>query len=136
MLTIGQLARAAGSTAKTIRYYEEVGVLPPAPRNGADYRQYSRVDVDRLLFIRRARALGLSLTDLKVLVGDLQAEKCAAMRPRLQVLVAEQLRLVQQRIGELQSLEHELAEIHHRLMTTGSRSPRTNGCGCLEATRE
>ena len=80
MLTIGQLARA-GSTAKTIRYYEEVGVLPPAPRNGAGYRQYSRVDVDRLLFIRRARALGLSLTDLKVLVGDLQAEKCAALRP-------------------------------------------------------
>jgi len=38
-LTIGQLARAAGSTAKTIRYYEEVGVLPPASRNGAGYRQ-------------------------------------------------------------------------------------------------
>jgi MerR family transcriptional regulator, copper efflux regulator len=38
MLTTGQLARAAVSTAKTIRYYEEVGVLPPAPRNGSGYR--------------------------------------------------------------------------------------------------
>src|SRR5215475_3001171 len=136
MLTIGQLARAAGSTTKTIRYYEEVGVLPPAPRNGAGYRQYSSADVDRLLFIRRARALGLSLTDLKSLVGDLQAERCAAMRPRLRALVAEQLRLVQQRIGELQSLEHQLAEIHQRLITAGPGSPRTNGCGCLEAVRK
>jgi DNA-binding transcriptional MerR regulator len=130
-LTIGQLARAAGSTAKTIRYYEEVGVLPAAPRNSAGYRQYSRADVGQLLFVRRARALGLSLTDLKALVGDLQAEKCAAMRPRLRVLVAEQLRIVQQRIGELQSLERQLAEINLRLMTTDSPSPQTNGCGCL-----
>ncbi|SRR6266567_3494765 len=132
-LTIGQLARSAGSTAKTIRYYEEVGVLPAASRNGVGYRQYSRADVDRLLFVRRARALGLSLTDLKALVGDLQAERCAAMRPRLRVLVTEQLRVVQQRIGELQSLEHQLAEINQRLTTTDSRSRRTNGCGCLEA---
>jgi MerR family gold-responsive transcriptional activator of gol and ges genes len=90
-MTIGQLAQATGATAKTIRYYEEVGVLPAAPRNAARYRQYSDRDVTRLLFIRRARTLGLSLTALKVLVGDLQAEKCAAMRPRLRSLVAEQL---------------------------------------------
>jgi hypothetical protein len=51
----------------------------------------------------------------------------------LRVLVAEQLRVVQQRMGELQSLEHQLAEIHQRLMMTDSRSRRTKGCGCLEA---
>jgi len=133
MLTIGQLARAAGSTAKTIRYYEEVGVLPPAPRSGSGYRQYSRRDVDRLLFIRRARALGISLSDVRALAGELQGERCTTMRPRLQMLVAEQLRAAQQRIGELQSLERQLAEIHERLTTTGSRSLRTNGCGCLNA---
>jgi len=136
MLTIGQLARAAGSTTKTIRYYEEVGVLAPAPRNDAGYRQYSRADVGRLLFIRRGRALGLSLADLKALVGDLRAERCAAMRPRLRALVAEQLRLVQRRIDELRSLEQELAEVHQRLTVTDSPSPRTNGCGCLEAVHE
>jgi MerR family gold-responsive transcriptional activator of gol and ges genes len=130
-MTIGQLARATGATAKTIRYYEEVGVLPAAPRNGARYRQYSDRDVNRLLFIRRARALGLSLTDIRALAGELQAERCAAMRPRLRSLVAEQLQAVQQRIGELQSLEHQLTEIYQRLMTTDTPSPRTNGCACL-----
>ena len=60
-LTVGQLAHTTGVPAKTIRYYEQVGVLPVPRRNPAGYRQYSRHDVHRLLFIRRARALGLSL---------------------------------------------------------------------------
>ena len=59
-LTVGQLARATGVPAKTIRYYEQVGVLPVPRRSDAGYRRYSRHDVHRLLFIRRARALGLS----------------------------------------------------------------------------
>ena len=133
MLTIGQLARAAGATTKTIRYYEEVGVLPRAPRNGSGYRQYSPADIDRLVFVRRARALGVSLADLKALVGELGAERCAVIRPRLRALVAEQLRLVQQRIGDLRSLEHELVEIHQRLIATDSPPRRANGCGCLKA---
>jgi hypothetical protein len=63
-LTVGQLARATGVPAKTIRYYEQVGVLPVPRRSTAGYRHYSRHDVHRLLFIRRARALRLSLATL------------------------------------------------------------------------
>jgi DNA-binding transcriptional MerR regulator len=54
-LTVGQLAHATCVPAKTIRYYEQVGVLPVPKRSGAGYRQYSRHDVHRLLFIRRVR---------------------------------------------------------------------------------
>ena len=53
-MTIGALARATGVPPKTIRYYEQVGVLPA--RSAAGYRQYTPRDVQRLLFIRRARA--------------------------------------------------------------------------------
>ena len=70
-LTVGQLARATGVPAKTIRYYEQVGVLPVPHRSTAGYRHYSRPDVHRLLFIRRARALGLSLANLKALTAEL-----------------------------------------------------------------
>src|SRR5215475_3425555 len=70
-LTVGQLAHATGVPAKTIRYYEQVGVLPAPQRSGAGYRHYSRHDVHRLLFIRRARALGLSLANLKALTAEL-----------------------------------------------------------------
>ena len=58
-LTIGKFAQATGVPAKTIRYYEQVGVLPAPARTAAGYRQYTRHAVHRLLFIRRARALGL-----------------------------------------------------------------------------
>jgi DNA-binding transcriptional MerR regulator len=51
-LKIGQLAQAAGVSAKTIRYYEQVGVLPPANRTAAGYRQYAEHSLHRLLLIR------------------------------------------------------------------------------------
>ncbi len=129
-LTIGQLAHATGVPAKTIRYYEQVGVLPVPRRSGAGYRHYSRHDVHRLLFIRRARALGLSLANLKVLTGDLDSGECLTMRPRLHALVTEQLRTVQQQTAEFQVLERQLAQVLQRLQTTVPAS-HADGCQCL-----
>ena len=59
--TIGQLAELAGVPRKTIRYYEEVGVLPPPRRSDAGYRLYSDIDVRRMELVRRARALDMAL---------------------------------------------------------------------------
>ena len=128
--TVGQLARATGVPAKTIRYYEQVGVLPVPRRSDAGYRHYSRHDVHRLLFIRRARALGLSLANLKALTAELDSGECLTMRPRLLKLVTEQLRTVQQQIAECQMLEQQLAQVLQRLQATASAS-HTDGCQCL-----
>jgi DNA-binding transcriptional MerR regulator len=129
-LTVGQLARATGVPAKTIRYYEQVGVLPVPRRSGAGYRHYSRHDVHRLLFIRRARALGLSLAKLKALTAELDSGECLTMRPRLYALVTEQLRTVQQQIAEFQLLERQLTQVLHRLQTAAPAS-HVDGCQCL-----
>jgi DNA-binding transcriptional MerR regulator len=131
-LTVGQLARATGVPAKTIRYYEQVGVLPVPRRSATGYRHYSRHDVHRLLFIRRARALGLSLTRLKTLTAELDRGECLTMRPRLHTLVTEQLRTVRQQIAEFQLLERQLAQVLHRLQT-GAPAPPTEGCHCLDS---
>ena len=131
-LTVGQLAHTTGVPAKTIRYYEQVGVLPVPRRSGAGYRQYSRHDVHRLLFIRRARALGLSLANLKALTAELDSGECLTMRPRLHALVTEQLRTVQQQIAEFQLLERQLAQVLQRLQT-GVPTPHTDGCRCLDS---
>ena len=64
-LTIGQLADLVGVPRKTIRYYEEVGVLPPPGRSDARYRLYPDIDVRRLELVRRARALDMGLADVK-----------------------------------------------------------------------
>lgn len=129
-LTVGQLARATGVPAKTIRYYEQVGVLPASRRSGAGYRHYSRHDVHRLLFIRRARALGLSLAKLKAFTAELDSEECLTMRPRLQALVTEQLHTVQQQIAEFQLLERQLTQVLQRLQTAVTTS-HAHGCQCL-----
>jgi MerR family gold-responsive transcriptional activator of gol and ges genes len=130
-LSIGQLARAAGVTDKTIRFYEQIGVLPAARRGASGYRQYSRSDVDRLVFIRRGRTLGLSLSDLKALTAELEANNCKSVRPRLQIIVTRQLRAVKQQIAEFQALEQQLTEILQRLQR--GVPPSTDRCGCLDA---
>lgn len=68
-MNIGQAARAAGVNAKAIRYYESIGLIPPAERSDAGYRKYSDSDVATLRFIRRARDFGLPVERIRVLVG-------------------------------------------------------------------
>ena len=64
-LHIGELAQTSGVPAKTIRFYEEIDLLPPAQRAENGYRLYDAEDVQRLRFIRNARSLGFTLDDLK-----------------------------------------------------------------------
>ena len=131
-LTVSQLARATGMPAKTIRYYEQIGVLPAPRRSAAGYRQYSRHDVHRLLFIRRARALGLSLANLKELAVELDSGECLTMRPRLHVLVGEQLRTAQRQIAEFQLLERQLTQVLQRLQTAAPAN-HADVCRCLDS---
>ena len=86
--TVGQLARITDTKAVTIRYYEQIGLLPTASRNSSGYRQYSYEERDRLLFIRRSRALGFSLDDVRQLLGfsDHRQASCAAVDAKVKVL--------------------------------------------------
>ena len=68
-MVIGEAARASGVSAKMLRYYETIGLIPPASRTESGYRIYGPHDVETLRFIRRARDLGLSMTRIKRLVG-------------------------------------------------------------------
>jgi len=130
-LRVSQLARATGVPAKTIRYYEQVGVLPAAQRSAAGYRQYLRRDVERLLFVRRARTLGLSLSQVRDLTGELEGNRCVTMRPRLHRFVADQLLVVEQRIAEFRVLERQLTDVLRRLENSAVR-PDGKGCRCLD----
>ncbi len=130
-LTVGQVAKAAGMAAKTIRYYEQVGVLPLPSRTAAGYRQYGEQAVQQLRFIRRARALGLSLHHLKTLAAALNGGPRAAMRPRLLEAVRAHLSAVQRQISELGLLQRQLEHVLRRLQTP-SRVRSAEGCRCLD----
>jgi len=69
LMDIGHAAKASGVSVKMIRHYEAIGLLPKVARTAANYRLYREADVHTLRFIRRARALGFSMADIKELVG-------------------------------------------------------------------
>src|SRR5258708_6646782 len=68
-MNIGQASKASGVTAKMIRYYESIGLLPPAERRESGYREYAPNDIHRLTFVRRARELGFSMDSIGELLG-------------------------------------------------------------------
>jgi MerR family copper efflux transcriptional regulator len=69
MMNIGQASKASGVSAKMIRYYESIGLIPAAERTAAGYRVYTPSDISTLQFIRRARTLGFSIERIQLLVG-------------------------------------------------------------------
>ena len=132
-LTIGQVAETSGVAAKTIRYYEQIGVLPAPGRATSGYRLYDQPGVERLRFIRRARSLGLPLQQLKTLMSTLNGGPPPALRPRLRALVRGQLDAVKNRIAELELLRQQLEQVFQRMRTPAPR--RVGGaCQCLETT--
>jgi len=104
-LTIGGLATAAGVNIETIRYYERRGLLVAPARTRAGYRQYDADDVWRLAFIRRAKALGFTLTEIGDLLGTEHSvlDVLAAAQAKLVAVGAqiEQLRRQRQQLTQL-----------------------------------
>jgi MerR family copper efflux transcriptional regulator len=108
-MNIGEAARASGITAKMIRYYESIGLIPPAGRTEAGYRTYSERDVGTLRFIRRARDFGVPMDRVKLLVGLWQDKN----RPSREVkaIALRQVAELDARIAELTAMKDALAEL-------------------------
>ncbi|HSG24422.1 MAG TPA: Cu(I)-responsive transcriptional regulator [Azonexus sp.] len=108
-MNIGEAAKASGVSAKMIRHYESVGLLPPASRTDAGYRQYGEKDLHTLLFIRRSRDLGFSIEEIRGLVSLWQDRT----RPSREVkaLAKQHLDFLDRKLEELQSMKHALAHL-------------------------
>lgn len=106
-ISIGALAQQTGSTVPTIRYYEEIGLLPVGPRTEAGRRLYGAPAVKRLTFIRRCRDFGFSIEQVRELVClvDEPDRPCVEVRDIASGHLAE----VRKKLAELQALEHSLA---------------------------
>src|SRR5438309_7321154 len=78
-MRIGELARRSGMASTALRYYEKAGLLPQSRRSSSGYRTYDPNAVSRLAFIRAAQAVGLSLADIRGVIGirDVGAAPCA-----------------------------------------------------------
>lgn len=108
-MKISELASASQVPVKTIRYYEQEGLLPPPKRMANGYRHYGPQDLETLIFIRRCRALNIALCDIRRLVEVQQHphSSCAVVDD----IIAEQLERIRQTQRELAKLEASLSSL-------------------------
>ncbi|ODT89419.1 helix-turn-helix domain-containing protein [Phenylobacterium sp. SCN 70-31] len=125
-LSIGRLARATDVKVPTIRFYEQIGLLPEPERTQSDRRLYGEADVRRLAFIKHARQLGFAVEAIRSLLAlaDDPDRPCAEAN----ALAAEQLAVVETKIERLQALRHEL-----RRMARADCDGRAGDCRVIEA---
>ncbi len=111
-MNIGAAARQSGVPAKTIRYYEAVGLITAAERTAAGYRVYSQSDVETLRFVQRARSLGFSVED----VGSLLAlwQDRARSSAEVKALARRRVADIDRKIAELTEMRATLKDLMRR----------------------
>jgi MerR family transcriptional regulator, copper efflux regulator len=126
-LTIGQMARRAGVGIDTVRYYERQGLLMAPPRRRSGYRDYPADSLDRLRFIRRAKALGFSLREIRELLGlhASSAAGCAEAAGQAR----EKIAAIATKMRDLEAMRQGL----EKLAAACERRTATEGCPLLEA---
>lgn len=124
-LSIGDLSRATGVKATTIRFYEAEGLMPPASRTEGGHRVYARAHLSRLGFIRRARDLGFGTDDIRELLRLADAAPDAPCEGA-DVIARRHLAGVRERLMRLRSLEAEL------LRMTNCHNERVAECRVIE----
>jgi DNA-binding transcriptional MerR regulator len=128
-ILIGELSRLSGVTAETIRYYERERILPKPRRMGSGkYRRYEVRDAERLRFVRRARDLGFSLDDIRILL-DLAASDRGRPCGSVDDLCRTHIRNIDEKLAQLATLRKEL----HRLTSECNPGGTIRDCALLSA---
>jgi len=133
-MRIGELAELAGVTAKTVRYYESIGLMPAPGRSGNGYREYGDEELARLRFIRDSQATGLSLAEIQSVL-ELKGAGASTCR-HTRDLLTEHLTEIDEQIARLQHTRAQLADLARRaaaLDPTECVDP--NRCQVIDATR-
>jgi DNA-binding transcriptional MerR regulator len=133
-LTVSHLGAEVGLSAATIRYYERLGLLPPAERTAAGYRQYPKEAVERLRFVKSAQRLGLRLREIAELLAicDQGLCPCGHSEALLRTRMAE----IDAQVVELQAVRAELARVVERYPAAACHDPTATSRWCETAFAE
>jgi len=116
-IQIGRLAKDLGITTRTIRYYEEIGLMGATERLGGGTRTYNREDVLRLKFILKLKELGISLKEMQELAEnfDINQRSFGTITPKLMEILDVHIGKVDQKIANLASLRSEIVDYRSRI---------------------
>ncbi|CUK18198.1 Zn(II)-responsive regulator of zntA [Ruegeria denitrificans] len=129
MLTIGTLGKKTGTKVQTIRYYEQIGLMPEPERTEGGQRRYGHAELDRLAFIRHSRQLGFSLEAIRELL-DLSDDPDRPCH-EADSIARRQLKQIEQRMERLEALRTELERMVHECS-----GGNTSDCRVLEVLRD
>ncbi len=115
LLQIGEFAKQAGTNLRTLRYYEELGLIEPAQRSQGGFRYYDRHQLDRMAAIKRLQHLGLSLKEILDFLVPRTGEGAHGILSRVQQAIDRQTALVEQRLREMQQDLDELRDARKKL---------------------
>ncbi|MDX2264767.1 MAG: helix-turn-helix domain-containing protein [Hyphomicrobiales bacterium] len=127
--SIGHLARQTGYAVQTLRYYEEIGLMPAPPRTGGGQRRYSAAHLERLSFIRHARDLGFDIDAIRALLR--LAEHPNAPCTDVDQIALAHLASIDDKIARLQALRREIAQ-----MTESCANRNIANCRVIEVLAE
>ena len=131
-LRIGEAARLVGLPTKTLRYYEEMGLISAAGRTDSGYRLYGWRELEQIEFVRRAKLMGLSLDQIRSLVKTAEEGIPNAVFERLEGLLENKLEETERKIEELRAFRESLLEYRERAAEAEAR----DACGCGEPGKE
>ncbi len=131
-ITVKEVAERVGLPSRTVRYYDRIGLVCADERSAAGYRLYSPEEEGKLRFIRQAKALGLSLEEIRGLMNAAARGCCGEVLPELE-------RLLEDKVQEIDTRIAELSAFRERLVSYGAGKGATCGCqrggafcGCLD----
>lgn len=108
---IGEAARRSGVSARMVRHYEGLGLLPAVARTESGYRQYSEADIHTLRFVKRSRDLGFSMEEIAELVGLWHNRRRASASVKR--IAQKHLGELEQRIADMQAMQRTLSHLVH-----------------------
>lgn len=114
-MRISELAEQVGVATSTVRYYERIGLLAGPSRSASGYRDYGEDDAARLLFVTRARRMGLSCDQVSSLLGIWAGSHCASAAQRVDQLIDEKQAEITERIAELHVFATQLESVRDAL---------------------
>src|SRR5262245_31046434 len=134
MMRIKDVAERSGFSPPTLRYYEEIGLLPEPARTPSGYRIYDDRTLARLAFVTRAKQLGCTLEEIADLTTAWEGGRCGPVQDRLRRLVADKLAAARGQIVELSTLSSELRRAAAALERHRPDGPCDDECGCVSDT--
>jgi len=129
-LKIGQLAKRLSLNPRTIRFYEDAGVLPEPERTAGGYRVYTGEDEKRLRFIKAAQSLGFKLGEIKEILAfrDREQRPCSYVAGLIDARLAE----VDEQMRDLRTLKRELSGLQTRMREEGTEPGQSRFCHFIE----